>query len=255
MPEQTRSAVSEQVREPANGGTQGEADPPRGSSGTRSGAGTTAVTGDVGRRIAARREELGLSQEDVAVRAGIAVGYLRYLEHRPTAAPGASALIRLADALGTSVAALHGGDVELPPGVGRAAAHSELVELDPEECRARLSTHGVGRIALHTPEGLAVLPVNYSVVDGSVSFRTAPGSAPAMAVGARVAFAVDHIDEALSQGWSVLVRGRGRAVTGPDAVRRLDALAHSRPWAGGAERDLWVRVDEEGISGRRIAVR
>ncbi|MFB7241506.1 helix-turn-helix domain-containing protein [Streptomyces populi] len=255
MSEQTRGLMSEGAPQATHSGIPSGTDSPREYSGTTSGAGTTAVTGDVGRRIAARREELGLSQEDAAVRAGVAVGYLRYLERRPTAAPGASALIRLADALGTSVAALHGGDVELPPGIGRAAAHSELVELDPEECRARLSTHGVGRIALDTPEGLAVLPVNYSVVDGSVSFRTAPGSAPATAVGARVAFEVDHIDEALSQGWSVLVRGRGRAVTGADAVRRLDALAHSRPWAGDVERDLWVRVDEEGISGRRIAVR
>ncbi|MET7982616.1 MULTISPECIES: pyridoxamine 5'-phosphate oxidase family protein [unclassified Streptomyces] len=210
--------------------------------------------GDVGRRIAARREELGLTREDAAARAGVAADYLRYLEQQPSAAPGTSALIRLADALETSVAALHGGDADLPPGVGRAAGRSELIELGPEECRDRLSTHGVGRIAVNTPDGPVVLPVNYSVIDGSVTFRTAPGSVPATAAGARVAFEVDHIDEALSQGWSVLVQGRARAVTGSDVVRRLDALAHSRPWAGGAERDLWVRVDEERISGRRIAV-
>ncbi|MEV6019875.1 pyridoxamine 5'-phosphate oxidase family protein [Streptomyces sp. NPDC051997] len=211
--------------------------------------------GDVGRRISARREELGLSRETVAVRAGITPGYLGYLESRPTATPGAGALIRIADALDTSVSALHGGDADPPPGAGRAAAHSELIELDPEEYRARLSTHGVGRIALHTSDGLLVLPVNYGVVDGSVVFRTAPGSAPAAALGARVAFEADHIDEALAQGWSVLVQGRARAETRPDAARRLDALAHTRPWAGGAERDLWVRVDEESISGRRIVVR
>ncbi|MFF3447744.1 pyridoxamine 5'-phosphate oxidase family protein [Streptomyces sp. NPDC002667] len=214
-----------------------------------------AGAGDVGRRISARREELGLTRETVAVRAGITPGYLRYLESRPTATPGAGALIRIADALDTSVSALHGGDADLPPGAGRAAAHCELIELDPEECRARLSTHGVGRIALHASEGLLVLPVNYSVVDGSVMFRTAPGSAPAAALGARVAFEVDHIDEVLAQGWSVLVQGRARAETRPDATRRLDALAHTRPWAGGAERGLWVRVDEESISGRRIVVR
>ncbi|MGW0969302.1 helix-turn-helix domain-containing protein [Streptomyces sp. NPDC002516] len=211
--------------------------------------------GDVGRRVSARREELGLTRETVAVRAGITPGYLRYLETRPTATPGAGALIRIADALDTSVSALHGGEADPPPGAGRAAAHSELIELDPEECRARLSTHGVGRIVLQASDRLLVLPVNYSVVDGSVVFRTAPGSAPAAALGARVAFEVDHIDEALAQGWSVLVQGRARAETRPDATRRLDALAHTRPWAGGAERDLWVRVEEESISGRRIVVR
>ncbi|MGW3915828.1 helix-turn-helix domain-containing protein [Streptomyces sp. NPDC005070] len=213
-----------------------------------------AGAGDVGRRIAARREELGLTRQDAALRAGIATGYLRYLEQQPSATPGTSALIRIADALDTSVAALHGGGASLPPGAGRAAGHSELIELDPAECRARLSTHGVGRIAAHTTDGLVVLPVNYSVVDGAVGFRTAPGSVLAAAVGAHVAFEVDHVDEALSQGWSVLVQGRARAVTGADVVRRLDALAHSRPWAGGEERDLWMRVDEERISGRRIVV-
>jgi transcriptional regulator with XRE-family HTH domain len=220
-------------------------------------ASASAVTGagDVGRRIAARRQELGLTREDTAARAGTVVGYLRYLEEQATAMPGTNVLIRLADALDTSVAALHGGEADLPPGLGRAAGHSELIELGPEACRARLSTHGVGRIATHTPDGLVVLPVNYSVVEGAVTFRTAPGSTPATAVGSHVAFEVDHVDEALSQGWSVLVQGHARAVTDPDVVRRLDALAHSRPWAGGEERVLWIRVDEERITGRRIAVR
>ncbi|MFF3885892.1 helix-turn-helix domain-containing protein [Streptomyces sp. NPDC001914] len=228
MSEQTRSVMAEEARR-ATG------------------------AGDVGRRIAARRAELGMTRQDVAARAGIDAGYLQYVEQQPSAAPGTSALIRIADALDTGVAALQGGGAGLPPGVGRAADHSELIELDPAECRARLSTHGVGRVAAHGADGLVVLPVNYSVADGSVMFRTAPGSVLATAVGARVAFEVDHVDEALSQGWSVLVQGRARAVIDADAVRRLDALAYSRPWAGGAERDLWVRVDEERISGRRIA--
>ncbi|MET8138528.1 pyridoxamine 5'-phosphate oxidase family protein [Streptomyces sp. NPDC005251] len=218
-------------------------------------ASAATAPGDIGRRIASRREALGLTREDTAARAGTVVGYLQYLEEQSTATPGTSVLIRLADALGTSVAALHGGESDLPPGLGQAADHSELIELGPEECLARMSTHGVGRIATATAGGLVILPVNYSVVDGAIIFRTAPGSTIAAAVGSHVAFQVDHVDEALSQGWSVLVQGSARAVTDPDARRRLDALAHSRPWAGGAERDLWVRVEQDRISGRRIAVR
>lgn len=218
-------------------------------------ASAATAPGDVGRRIAARREELGLTREDTADRAGMAAGYLCYLEEQSTAMPGTSVLIRLADALDTSVAALHGGEADLPPGLGQAADHSELVELGPDECQARLSTHGVGRIATDTPDGIVVLPVNYSVIDGAVTYRTAPGAAPARAVGSRVAFEVDHVDEALSQGWSVLVQGRARAVTDPEVVRRLGALAYSGPWAGGEDRDVWVRVDQDRITGRRIAVR
>ncbi|MFF3585250.1 helix-turn-helix domain-containing protein [Streptomyces mirabilis] len=210
--------------------------------------------GDIGRRIAQRREELGLTREETASRAGTAPGYVQYLEEQSTAMPGTAVLIRLADALGTSVAALRGGDVDRPPGVGRAALHPELVELSAEECRSRLSGHGVGRIAMDTPDGPIVVPLNYTVIDDSVVFRTAPDAVPATAVGAHVAFEVDHIDEALSQGWSVLIRGFARAVTDPDAVRRLTELAYSGPWAGG-ERDVWVRLEPTDITGRRIAVR
>jgi hypothetical protein len=37
-------------------------------------------------------------------------------------------------------------------------------------------------------------------------------------MGSQAAFEADHIDAALSQGWSVLVRGEARTVTNPDAV-------------------------------------
>ncbi|MFD6550569.1 helix-turn-helix domain-containing protein [Streptomyces sp. NPDC058398] len=221
----------------------------------RTAASAAASPGDMGRRIATRREELGLTREDTAARAGTAAGYLRYLEEQSTARPGSSVLIRLAGALDTSVAALYGGESDLPPGLGQAAGHAALIELGPEDCLRRLSTHGVGRLATDTPGGLVILPVNYSVIDGAIAFRTAPGSTIAAAVGSNVAFQVDHVDEALSQGWSVLVQGSARAVTDPDIRRRLDALAYSRPWAGGEARDLWVRVEQDRITGRRIAVR
>jgi len=114
-----------------------------------------------------------------------------------------------------------------------------------------LSTHGVGRIAVATPEGPAVVPVNYEVVDDAIAFRTAPGSVPAAAVGAEVAFEVDHLDEAMGQGWSVLAVGPAQAVTAPDDVRRLTEHAHTTPWAGG-EREMWVSIRPARLTGRRI---
>lgn len=117
-----------------------------------------------------------------------------------------------------------------PGAIGQAAYHPELTELDPGECWARLSTHGVGRISVSTPEGPAIVPVNYTVVDGAVAFSTARGTTPALAAGAEAAFEVDHIDEALSEGWSVLVVGRAEWVTDPAATRHLVGAARS---AGG----------------------
>ncbi|MFE2601932.1 pyridoxamine 5'-phosphate oxidase family protein [Streptomyces mirabilis] len=207
--------------------------------------------GDIGRRVAAERRRQGLTRAETARRAKMAPQYLAYLEER-SADPSLASLIRLAAALGTSVAALRGSGIDLPPGQGQALFDPQLRDLGPDECRARLSTHGLGRVAVSTPGGPAVVPVNYEVVDDAIVFRTAPNSAPAAAVGTDVAFEVDHVDEAMSQGWSVLAIGPARAVTEPEAVRRLADHAHSKPWAGG-ERELWVSIRPTQLTGRRIS--
>ncbi|MFD5493907.1 pyridoxamine 5'-phosphate oxidase family protein, partial [Streptomyces sp. NPDC127091] len=160
-------------------------------------------------------------------------------------------LLRLAAALGTSVQALRGSGVDLPPGRGTALLHPELRDLAPQECRTLLSTHGVGRIAVTTPEGPAVVPVNYEVLDDTIAFRTAPDSVPAAAVGSEIAFEVDHVDDAMSRGWSVLAVGPARVVTEPDQVRRLTERAHTAPWAGDG-REMWVSIRPTRLTGRRI---
>ncbi|MFI8089525.1 pyridoxamine 5'-phosphate oxidase family protein [Streptomyces sp. NPDC086080] len=206
--------------------------------------------GDIGRRIAAERERQGLTREETARRARMAPDYLAYLEERP-GDPNLATLVRLAAALHTDVQALRGGGADLPPGQGMALLHPHLRDLGPDECRTLLSTHGVGRIAVATPEGPAVVPVNYEVVDDAIAFRTAPGSVPAAAAGTEIAFEVDHLDEAMSQGWSVLAVGPAQAVTEPDDVRRLTAHAHTTPWAGG-EREMWMSIRPTQLTGRRI---
>ncbi|MGW3498032.1 DUF1918 domain-containing protein [Streptomyces sp. NPDC001020] len=206
--------------------------------------------GDIGRRVAAERKRQGLSRGEAARRAVMAPEYLAYLEEHP-AEPSTATLIRLADALGTSVEALCGGGIDLPPGQGHALLHPRLRDLSPDECRALLSTHGVGRVAVSTPDGPAVVPVNYEVIDDAIVYRTMPDTVPAAAVGMEVAFEVDHVDEAMSRGWSVLVVGTARVVTEPDAVRRLAEHVHTEPWAGGV-REMWVSIQPRRLTGRRI---
>lgn len=207
--------------------------------------------GDIGRRLALRREELGLTHEQVAKRAGIAPGYLQYVEEQPSAVPGPTFLLRVAEALETTVPRLRGADAGLPPGMGEAAAHPVFTDMAPGECLALLSDHGVGRIAVTADDGPAILPVNYDMVNGAVVFRTAPGSALALAAGREVAFEVDRIDEALSEGWSVLVLGVAVEVTDAEDVAAVRARAHTPPWAGG-DRPVWMRVEPVRITGRRI---
>lgn len=208
--------------------------------------------GDLGRRISARREQLGLSRADVAARAASAPSYIAYVEEQ-NATPGIGLLLRLADALETTVADLKGEGVDLPPGIGQAGRRPELVVLGREECLELLSTHGVGRVAVSTRSGPAVVPVNYVVVNGAVAYRTTPGSAAATAADREVAFEVDRIDDAMSEGWSVNVIGTARAVTGDAASRGLDQQAYTAPWAGG-DRRLWLSIVPGRITGRRIEV-
>ncbi|MER5774168.1 pyridoxamine 5'-phosphate oxidase family protein [Streptomyces sp. NPDC002039] len=211
------------------------------------------LPGDFGRRVAARREQLGLSREEVAERAGSAPGYIRYVEEQ-TATPGIGFLLQLAEALSTTLDELSGAHVDLPPGTGQAAYHPGLLELDHEECWALLDTHGVGRVGVASDEGPAILPVNYLVRERNVLFRTSSEALPAQAVASVVPFEVDRIDDAFSRGWSVLLVGRAQAVTDPETVRALTKQAYSLPWAGG-ERDLWVSLTPERVTGRRIFVR
>lgn len=207
--------------------------------------------GDIGRRVAVERRRQNLSREETARRAGMASGYLDYLEEQP-ADPSTATLIRLADALGTTVTTLRGGGMDLPPGHGQALLHPQLRDIGPEECRTLLSSHGVGRVAVSASDGRpAVVPVNYDVIDDAIVFRTAPNLTPAAAVGTEVAFEVDHMDEALSQGWSVLAVGPASVVTEPDTVRRLTEHAYTTPWPGG-EREMWVSIRPAHLTGRRI---
>jgi len=63
--------------------------------------------GDLGRRVAARRKQLGWSRKLLAAKAGLSVAYLTYIETHPAVVTMAC-LVGLADALGTTVAALLG---------------------------------------------------------------------------------------------------------------------------------------------------
>ncbi|MER6291909.1 pyridoxamine 5'-phosphate oxidase family protein [Streptomyces althioticus] len=207
--------------------------------------------GDIGRRVAVERRRQGLSREETARRARISPRYLAYLEEQ-SADPSTATLLALAAALGTTVTALRGAGVDLPPGQGHALLRPQLRDLGPEECRRLLSTHGVGRIAVTASGGHpAVVPVNYEVVDDEIVFRTKSGSVPAAAAGTEVAFEVDHVDEALSRGWSVLAVGPASVVTEPGTVRELTRRAHTEPWAGGT-RDVWVAIRPTRVTGKRI---
>jgi nitroimidazol reductase NimA-like FMN-containing flavoprotein (pyridoxamine 5'-phosphate oxidase superfamily) len=126
-----------------------------------------------------------------------------------------------------------------------------LRTLSPAECMSLLERGGIGRVGFAAIEGIVMLPVNFAVVRAGIIFRTAPDTLLALHGDAQVSFEVDHFEEALHEGWSVLVHGHARAVTDEREVRHLEVGGYLKPWAPGA-RDVYVRIAPTQISGRRI---
>ncbi len=211
--------------------------------------------GDLSKRIARRRAELRLSRAQVAARAGLSLRYVEYLERYP-ARPRGAALRKLAAALQTTPAALLGAGAQLPPAPGRSARPPVVTKLMPAECLRLIAPGGIGRLAFGTASGPVVLPVNFAVLAGTIVIRTSEGSMIEGHAGDQVAFEADHLDQALCQGWSVLVRGPAHRVAHPaelDHVRRDTTLW---PWPGGdrpgGDRDVHVRIVPDRITGLRI---
>jgi nitroimidazol reductase NimA-like FMN-containing flavoprotein (pyridoxamine 5'-phosphate oxidase superfamily) len=209
--------------------------------------------GDLSKRVARRRAELRLSREQVAARSGLNVRYLEYLERYP-ARPSAEALRHLAVALCATPSALLGASANTPPGQAAFTEAPVVEKLTPPQCRLLIAAGGVGHFAVSTSSGPLVLPVNFAVVSGTIVVRTAEGTAIDRYGDGLVAFEVDHVDDALVQGWSVLVRGQAHHVRHPAELNRMQEDAAVWPWPGG-EREVYVRIMPERITGRRIEAR
>ena len=69
-----------------------------------------------------------------------------------------------------------------------------------------------GRVAISTPDGPHIVPVNYSVVDDAIIVRTSPYSLlGTYGRDTTLAFEIDQFDHPNQRGWSVVARGRAEA--------------------------------------------
>jgi transcriptional regulator with XRE-family HTH domain len=210
---------------------------------------------DLGRRIVEQRERAGLTVADAAARAGMAPDYLEYLESAASPNPTEATLTRLAAAFDTPKSSLSGAGLNLSPGHQRSAAqHPVLEALTTEQCREHLAGGGVGRFLFVEPRrGAVAIPVNYLMDGEDIVFRAGRQTSIADAVSQQqVSFDVDHIDDTLSEGWSVLLSGTARIITEPVELEHATALG-IEPWAPG-DRDVYVRMAASQITGRRIRV-
>jgi transcriptional regulator with XRE-family HTH domain len=206
---------------------------------------------DLGRRIREYREKAGLTQKEAAAGAGMAASYLAYLESDPNSSPTPAALARLAAALGTTTRAIAGAGLGLPLGRHSPEQCPVLQVLSAAECREFLGQGGVGRFVFVEARGPVAVPVNFAMIGDDIVFRTAETSPLAAGPAQQqVSFEVDHLDDVLGEGWSVLVSGHAHTVTEPAELREVTASGVA-PWAGGS-RATYIRIVPSMITGRSI---
>ena len=128
---------------------------------------------------------------------------------------------------------------------------TRMEPLDEAESLRMLGSVRWGRCAWTSPEGPRILPVNHTVLDGNVLFRTDlyGGLADASSGGA-VALEADELDDRLTSGWSVVVLGRAEQVQDPAEVAALFRRM-TQPWAPGS-RPVLVRIVPSQVTGRRF---
>ena len=128
----------------------------------------------------------------------------------------------------------------------------ESFDLNTAECEELLRAGLVGRVAVCTPHGPHIVPLNYSVVDDAIVLRTTPYSlVGSLARGTVMALEVDQFDYEYHRGWSVLARGRGEVVVDAAELDHIRETWNPAVWAAGG-RSLYLRLRWTELTGRRL---
>ena len=139
---------------------------------------------------------------------------------------------------------------------------AQVDQLDEPECLRLISGGGVGRIAYSSRMGLAVLPVSYRMLDGSIVVRVPLGSTldEDLRTGIRgaeykVTFEIDQVgkdaEEGWFDGWFVVIQGPAHHVDSYDDCLSGWRRAPQTPdWR---TREHFVRITPSLIAGRRVS--
>lgn len=121
-----------------------------------------------------------------------------------------------------------------------------------EECWTELRSVSMGRIGITISALPVILPIFFGVDTDSVVFRSTWGTKLAAAtVGSVVAFEADRFDPETDEGWSVVIQGVAREVTGEE-VDLLESLLPPKTVTGPDQVYRHVRVTPATITGRWV---
>lgn len=119
-------------------------------------------------------------------------------------------------------------------------------ELTDEECWELLSAHELGRLGFRLLEQVHVVPINYTVDEDTLLFRTAEGSKLlGVVMHGDVVLEIDDHDD--HDAWSVIVRGVAQLLDEASA-HRADNLP-LRPWVDNPKYNV-VEIVPTEITGR-----
>jgi nitroimidazol reductase NimA-like FMN-containing flavoprotein (pyridoxamine 5'-phosphate oxidase superfamily) len=119
---------------------------------------------------------------------------------------------------------------------------SRPTQLDEDTSRDLLVSGELGRVAMATPVGPRIVPVNYAVHGSAIVFRTTPYSElSTYGWNTDLAFEVDHLDPDSRSGWSVVALGRAQIIEDPLEIREVRSTWDPDPWASGV-RNLYVKL-------------
>ena len=129
------------------------------------------------------------------------------------------------------------------------ALHSQYIELD--ECWARLHGETVARLAVGTDGGVDIFPINFTVKDRVIYFRSAPGNKLVDLIKhPMVALEIDGRQTGMH--WSVVVKGEALRLSSDTEIVASGVLAlHT---ATATAKWNYVRILPDSVTGRQFSL-
>ena len=124
-------------------------------------------------------------------------------------------------------------------------------EMEQDDCWARLHAESIGRLGVVTDSGADIFPINFTVNERIIYFRTAPGSKLVDLIKyPMVALEIDGRDAGMH--WSVVVKGEALRLSSDAEILASGVL--SLHTATPTAKWNYVRILPDSVTGRQFSL-